>query len=313
MKDDSSGSNKRVVTGRARLILAVTLAGISGAALAGECANKKPEWLFCEDFEGSTFLSQWQEVSFPERKARETNKANVFEGASSLKLTFPPGSTDGAGWMHYWWTPATDQNEVFMRWYVKYSNGFNYGGWDVKMAGLEAHLPGVKYRPGAGYVPDGTWYQSRLFSLGVNNGAGAGPKQPVFYYYHPDQKTNYGDVGAQNRNLPAVTFADDRWYCLEIRVKPNTVATNSNGTYTGLYDGEQTLWIDGVEKGHYSGIRWRTKPTVKINDLYHSAWVGQPRASANQYRWEDNYVVSTARIGCYGALTPSSPSSLTVR
>ncbi len=254
-------------------------------------------------------------MSHRDRKVRETNKAHVREGNNALKLVFPPSSKDGAGWMHYWWTPAATQNEVFLRWYVKYSTGFNYGGWDVKMPGLNGHLPGVKYTPsGAGYVPDGTWYASRLLSLGVDNQAsGASAKQPLFYYYHPDQKGDYGDFGPQNRTPPAVTFADNRWYCLEVRIKPNTVVTNASGTYSGLYDGEQTLWIDGIEKGHYSGIRWRTNPKVQINDLFQSAWVGQPRATAEQYRWEDNYVVSSKRIGCLGSVAPSAPTELQVR
>jgi hypothetical protein len=98
-----------------------------------------------------------------------------------------------------------------------------------------------------------------------------------------------------------------------MRVKPNTVVTNSNGTYAALYDGEQTLWIDRVEKAQYSGIRWRTNPKVQINDLFQSAWVGQPKANAEQYRWEDNYVVSSKRIGCLGEIVPSPPTGLTVR
>ncbi len=294
------------------LFSAVVMTMVAGPTLAGECSNKKSEWLFCEDFEGTSFLSQWQEVSNRDRKVRETNKAHVREGDSSLKLIFPPGVTQGAGYMHYWWTPTPSQDEVYLRWYVKYSSGFNYGGWDTKLAGLEAHLPGVKYRPGAGYVPDGTWYQSRLLSLGVSN-SGASAKQPLFYYYHPDQKSDYGDFGIQNRTPPAVTIADNWWYCLEVRVKPNTVVTNANGTYTGRYDGEQTLWIDGVEKAHYSGIRWRTNPKVQINDLYQAAWVGQPRASGEQYRWEDNYVISTKRIGCMGSTIPAAPTGLEVR
>lgn len=288
------------------LLAGVTLAILAAPAFAGECSNKKPEWIFCEDFEGPTFLSQWQEVSHQERKIRETNKTHVREGNNSLKLVFPPNDTHGGGWMHHWWTPAAGQNEVFMRWYVKYGTGFNYGGWDVKMAGVSGHLPGVKYK-GSG-IPDGTWFISRLLSLGVNNPAsGAIAKAPLMYYYYIDQKGEWGDFGAQNRGSQ-VALANDRWYCLEMRVKPNTV-TSSNA----LYDGEQTLWIDGVEKAHYSGIRWRTDSKVQVNDLFQSAWIGQPKATTEQYRWEDNYVVSSKRIGCLAETAPSAPTGLTVR
>jgi len=256
---------------------------------ATECEHKKAEWIFCEDFEGPNFLSQWQEVAYPERKSLETDKSHVRAGKTALKLSFAPGSTDGAGWMHFWWTPAARQNDVFVRWYVQYSTGFDYGGWDVKLAGLGAHLPGVRYGPGAGNMPDGTWYASRLLSLGVTDkNSGANPKEPIFYYYHQGQGSQWGDFGPQNRT-PSVRFNDNQWYCLEIGIKPNTV---------GLGDGEQTVWIDGVEKAKHSGIRWRTESAVQINDLFQSAWIGEPHAISEQYRWEDNYVISTSRIGC---------------
>lgn len=303
-----------------RLSRAVSLLGAmavlflcNASAGASECANRKPEWLFCEDFEAASFLGQWQEVSHRDRKIREQQPGVVFAGQSSLRLAFPPADVDGAGWMHFWWTPSATQGEVFMRWHVKYSSGFNYGNWDVKLAGLEGHLPGVRYRPGAGNVPDGTWYQSRLLSLGVYDDRGPQQaKTPFFYYYHPDQATNWGDFGFQNRGQN-IAFQDERWYCLEIRVKPNTVRDNGGGSYTGLADGEQTLWIDSVERAHYGNIRWRTRPDVRMNDLYQSAWVGQPRATQEQYRWEDNYVISTQRIGCYVSQAPASPRGLTVQ
>ena len=295
-------------------VLLMLGAGAHLGAQAAECADAKPQWLFCEDFEGATFLSQWQEVSHRDRKTREQDRRSVFEGTSSLRLTFPAGDTDGGGWMHHWWTPATTQSDVYMRWYIRYSTGFNYGGWDVKLAGLEGHRPGVRYRPGgAGVRPDGTWYQSRVVSLGVDDDRGPqAAKSPFFYYYHPDQGGNWGDFGYQNRGQNIV-LDDDRWYCLEMRIKPNTVTDNGNGTYTSAADGEQTLWIDGVERAFYSGIRWRTYPDVRINDVFQSAWVGQPAATAVQYRWEDNYVVSTARVGCLNASAPARPTGLIVR
>lgn len=302
--------NHQWIIGVLALLIALVLVGPTEAQ---ECANPKPEWIFCEDFEGSSFLANWQEVSHTNRKVRETNSSKIFQGDASLKLVFPPGDVDGGGWMHFWWQPSAGQNEMYLRYYVRYSTGFRYGNWDVKLAGLEAHLPGVRYRPGAGNVPDGTWFQSRGISLGVSDSRGPeGPKEPFLYYYHPDQKTNFGDFGYQNRT-PRVALEDERWYCIEIMLKPNTVVRNSNGSYSGNFDGEQVLWIDGAEKARYSGIRWRTFPDVLINDLYQSAWIGQPTATSEQYRWEDNYIISKNRIGCIDDTPPNPPTGLTVK
>jgi hypothetical protein len=292
----------------AKLFTAVSLVMIiwisPSLVQAQECQNPSPNWIFCEDFEQDPFLSQWQEVSHRDRKIRETGRDHVFEGRYSLKLVFPPHDQDGAGWMHHWWEPVSGQEEVYMRWYVKYSRRFDYGQWDVKMAGLEGHLPGVRYRRGAGFVPDGRWFQSRVISLGVEDDRGPeGAKEPFLYYYHPSQSTRWGDFGYQNHG-PQVALKDNRWYCIEIGVKPNTVLENPDGPYTGLSDGEQMLWVDGILKAHYTKIAWRTYPDVQINDLYQSAWLGKPMAKVELYRWEDNYVVSRSRVGCIARTDP---------
>jgi hypothetical protein len=276
---------------------------------AQECSKPKQDWIFCEDFEKKPFLGQWQEVSHRDRKVQEKISTHVFEGKSSLKLIFIPDK-DGAGWMHFWWNPGSDQEDVFLRWYVKYSKGFDYGEWDVKMAGLEAHLSGKKYRPGAGFVPDGTWFQSRVVSLGVRDERGPqGPKQPFLYYYHLDQKSRWGDFGYQNKNI-GITLEDDRWYCIEMHIKPNTVQRKPDGSYVAIPDGTQTLWVDNKVRAHYTKIRWRKHPEVRINDLFHSAWVGRPRSKDIRYRWEDNYVLSKSRIGCHVSSVPNASEAL---
>jgi hypothetical protein len=118
-------------------------------------------------------------------------------------LTFPAGDQDGAGWMHYWWTPQTNQpTRTYLRWYVKYQSGFNWGTWDVKMAGLEGHPPGVLTGPGAGVRPDGTWFDVRLLALGVTNN-GAAARQPLFYYSHVNQNSQWGDFAHQDRTIRA--------------------------------------------------------------------------------------------------------------
>jgi len=296
-------------------VAAILASALSLGAQAAECAAAKPEWIFCEDFEGSasTFLSRWQDVSHRDRKTRETAAASVFEGSSSLRLTFPVGDLDGGGWMQHWWTPSTNQSEVFLRWYVKYSSGFQYGNWDVKKTGLGASQSPGSLAGRAGTRPDGTWFLSRVLSLGVYDDRGAQPaKAPLLYYYYPDQSSAWGDFGYQNRE-PKTVLSDNAWHCLEMRIKPNTVIDNGNGTYNVSSDGEQSLWINGELKALYTGFRWRTRPNVYINDVFMSAWIGEPTATTVQYRWEDNYVVSTKRIGCYQATgRPGRPRNIVV-
>jgi len=283
----------------------------SHPVLAQECANPQPDWVFCEDFEGASFLAQWQEVSHSERKVRETNPDHVLEGNSSMKLVFPPGDEEGSGYMHHWWDPGPDQPEIYLRFYVKYQNGFDYGDWDVKMPGVNGHRPGDLYGPRAGQEPDGTEFSCHVLSLGIPDSRGPSEaKEPMFYYYHLDQGGPWGQFGYQNQGNE-VALDDGRWYCIETWVKVNTVNQHPDGSYTELSDGEQRMWIDGQEVAYYNGIRWRNRPDVQANDLFHTGWTGRPTASAEQYRWEDAFVVSTSRIGCLSGNSGENPATPT--
>lgn len=288
-------------------VACLTVAGLMGSpqtASAQEAICSTPEVIFCEGFESTTWISRWQEVSHQSRKTRDTTSQNIFRGTASLRLAFPPGDQDGAGWMHYWWNPQVGQGPVYLRWYVKHQSGFNWGTWDVKMAGLEGHLPGVRYGPGAGVRPDGTWFDARLLSLGVANGPSPA-RSPLFYISHVNQASQWGDIYHQNQNLPIVAMQADRWYCLEMMVRPND---------PNLSNGETSMWVDGVLKGHLTGLRWRTRSDVEINDLFWSSWIGQPQHTTTQYRWEDNIVVSRARIGCLadGQSPPGQPRNVRI-
>ena len=41
----------------------------------------------------------------------------------------------------------------------------------------------------------------------------------------------------------------------------------------GQADGEQAYWIDGELRGHWSGLNWRTCPTLLANALTLEAYV----------------------------------------
>ncbi len=289
---------------RAAWVSALSLLGCAAAASAQEPICGTADAIFCEDFESTNWTSKWGEVSHPDRKLRDTTSSNVFDGQASLRVSFPPGVQDGGGWMIYWWDAVANQGPVYIRWYVKYQTGFNWGTWDVKMHGFGGRRPGVRYGPGAGTRPDGTWFDARLLALGVPNGS-AQPRQSLFYYYHLNQQSIWGDFAHQNRNLPASVFETNRWYCMELMVRPNDI---------GSANGEMRMWIDNVEKGAYSGLTWRTQSDVQINKLDWAAWVGEPTHSTTQYRWEDNIVVARTRIGCLdgGATAPSAPRNLRI-
>ena len=274
--------------------------GTAGTVRGAEPICQSPDVIFCEDFDSVDWASRWHEISHRDRKVRDTNPPvrPPLPSQASLRLTFPPGDQNGGGWMHYWWTPGPAQGSIYLRWYVMYGSNFDWGHGDVKLAGVDGHLPGVRYGPGAGVRPDGTWFSNRLVSLGVPDSRGApSAREPFFYYYHMDQATQWGDFGFQNQGAH-VAFERGRWYCLEMMTRPNDI---------GQANGEMLMWVDGVLKARHVGIRWRSRSDAQINNLFLSAWIGEPRHSETQYRWEDNYVVSRSRIGCGSTIEPPQP------
>jgi hypothetical protein len=66
----------------------------------------------------------------------------------------------------------------------------------------------------------------------------------------------------------------------------------------GQRNGEIKLWIDGVLKGHYAGMRFRDTDDLKINKLSISGYIGGIcTAPKDQRIWDDNLVLATEYIG----------------
>ena len=262
-----------------------------------DCASAPSEWIFCEDFSSDNWAQKWQEVSSSHLKVRDTSEFVI--GGASLRQEFPPGS-HGAGWMHYWWDAPVNQGPVYLRFYVKYDDNFNFGTGDMKMAGLRGMQPSVRYPPGAGIVPDGSHFGTRVNMQNWPQ-SGAPALQPFLYSYHMDQSSGYGDHFHQNQEA-RVVFEQGVWYCVEMMLAPNT---------PGLSDGSLRMWIDDALVVVQSNMRHRNSDDVQIKNLFHSSRLGGPTHTSTQYRWDDGIVVSTERIGCASTIPdiPQEPDN----
>jgi len=111
----------------------------------------------------------------------------------------------------------------------------------------------------------------------------------------------------------APSFENNRWYCLEIRMTMNTASTSQDGYLQG--------WIDNVQHYEYPNINLdETIPNNIRGFLLSGYWNCQQRDCSGpedthplMYRWHDNFVVSTERIGCLSTQRvppPSTPKNL---
>jgi len=97
-----------------------------------------------------------------------------------------------------------------------------------------------------------------------------------------------------SRKGAAAPFAPDRveaWHCVEVRVRLNS---------PGRSDGAFEVWVDGIPDASRADLNWvGFYDDFGINAIFlENYWnAGAPVA---QERYLDDFVVSTARIGCGG-------------
>jgi hypothetical protein len=149
--------------------------------------------------------------------------------------------------------------------------------------------------PAHGRQDAGTCWSARLYNEDV---VGRTAHRVGFYVYHMNQQNIFGD---SLEKWPTV-FQNNQWYCIEQRVKMNTV-----GIANGILEG----WVDaGVnDQPVYSktDLRFRNVSTAKIEKLWWNIFVGGGDSYQADHTMNlnfDNAVISTTRIGCPAAPPP---------
>jgi hypothetical protein len=209
----------------------------------------------------------------------------VHSGKFAAELICPPGKGAGAPGLVKWFDPGYEQ--VYARWYVMFAEDYDQGDLHHaagNLVGMNDHwLLGV-----SGRKPDGT----DMFSTGLETWRdwkrNPPPGEMFMYTYYPDMKRDPDGNYWGNMFRPAKKTLLDRgrWYCLEMMVKLN---------HPDRADGEQAFWVDGKLVGHFTGIRWRTVDTLKVNGFWLELYIhDNPKANT---LWYDDAVVSRSYIG----------------
>lgn len=143
-------------------------------------------------------------------------------------------------------------NEVFLSYRM-----FFESGWQWVKGGK---LPGLA----GGTMPTGGSYDDNGFSarfMWRQNG------RMAVYAYHHDRPTKYGeDFPLMNSDGSYYIAPIGRWITITQRIKMNTSGS--------AWDGEVQVWIDGVQKLHKKGIRWRKNTTYSADRLLYSSFYG---------------------------------------
>lgn len=263
-------------------------------AVVAECKTPKHEWIWCDDFEQDR-LSSYFEVSNPAGAFARTGGAGLassqgmrahyskgVESAGNLKLAF--GRTPNS-YMRPVGAGSANFREVYWRVYVRTDpatwsgkGGFKFtravvlsnANWAEAMA---AHL----------------WTGESTAVLTLDPASGTTTSGAL-------QTTTYNDLGkfrwlgATAGGTPIFDVAHrGTWYCVEAHVRLND-ANASNGIFE--------FWIANVLQARRADLNWvGAYSAYGINAVFlENFWNGG--ADKDQERYFDNFIVSTARIGC---------------
>lgn len=270
--------------------------GIAAEFPKDQGIGKHAAVLFHDDFESGAPGERWDQVHVlgkSETPAVEAEKDGaIARGASSARATLRKGVYSGIT-LHKRLAPGRD--EVFMRHYVRY--GRDYGYHSHGGSGFCASAQAEGFGPGghAGRAPAGDrFFWSTLEPIG-SRGRWKPPGALIFYSYwwkmKPDGRgKHWGNwFNPEPDHVPSL----ETWMCVEWRVKANT---------PGREDGELDCWIDGVRRGEFRGINWRSAEALKVNQVSLSLWL-EDRAYADsgggetRTVWYDDVVVATKYIG----------------
>lgn len=184
--------------------------------------------------------------------------------------------------------------EIHIRYYQKFDDGYgperNHG---ANLGGRDLTRPG-SWWVGMANTPDVTARGYFYSGLQPYPDTRTGQLHWGFYSYHMDKKSPWGDdyrpTASEKKRIQV-----GRWYCLERRMKLNSVSPLRA-------DGVEELWVDGELALRRDGLRFRRVPELRITvfelEVYYHGLPAKYTAERPQKVYFDNVVIATERIGC---------------
>jgi len=266
---------------------AVALVGIL-ATLSVQCGTSPAasgsvrDTVLVDDFESNT-LGEWVDGVDTLRHHIVTDSAGAQSGRRYLEATYVAGG-DG-GWLTRFFMPGYDS--LYVSYYVRFPAGWQ---GDTKLMGLYGSRIDNQWSAlgKAGICPNG----SDFFATMLVAEAAGNPGPMRFYTYYPamarepDGVTCWGRFGDGTETYAPLALSSGVWHRVEYWVKLNA---------PGQANAAQMFWLDGVQRGTWSGISLRSTNDLRLNGLQLSFSRGIVSTSPLQHVQVDNVVVTTFR------------------
>jgi hypothetical protein len=271
---------RRLALPAAALVVVLLLWGVQWRKSPRSTSSPtRGDTVMVEDFE-SDGLGAWTDGVDPTRHRILTDPAGAQSGRRYLEVTYLAGG-DG-GWLTRFFMPGYDS--LYVSYYVRFPPDWR---GDTKLVALYGSRIDDQWSAlgKAGTCPTG-W---DFFATMLVTGAEGDPGPTRFYTYYPamsrepDGVTCWGRFGDGTETyLPPLTLSPGVWHHVEFWVKLNG---------PGQANAAQTFWLDGVQRGTWSGLSLRSTEDLRLNALQLSFNRGTSDRSPGQRLSVDHVVV----------------------
>lgn len=264
--------------------------GLAAHYPADQNIGKHPAVIFAEDFESGDFRKRWDSTRDQTGEVlSDIAPQDSRLGKQALRVTATLGQNTGGG-LTKWFQSA---DTLFIRFYCRFHETCDYVHHFVTLRANRSLQGKGQWSGfgGAGLKPAGDERFSTALEPWGNWGRHSAPGRWNFYsYWHEMRKSPDGKYwGNAFRPADQPDIVKESWICAEFMLKHNT---------PGKPDGEQAYWIDGVLQGHWTGINWRSSPTLQANALTLETYITE-RWTKNPVNLVDfdNLVIAKSYIG----------------
>ncbi len=270
----------------------------SSEATCTDWQSRHPEWIWCDDFEIDRLNSYFE---YDIRHGRFVREAGSGVGSSTgMRAEYLPGDAHG-GSLHlaFGKTPSAymkpvdagtaTYRDIYWRFDLRLQPGWTGGGADkltrATILSSDRFAQAAIGHLWSGALPDSA--PDRLYLDPASGTDDFGTLRTTTY----NDFTRLRWLGAAGGHTPLFNQANiGKWFCIEVHMKLNS---------RHAADGVLEYWIDGQLEAQREGLNWiGDYHDYGINAVYlEQYWTSVPFNQAQQRYW-DNFVVSTARIGC---------------
>jgi polysaccharide lyase-like protein len=253
--------------------------GVVVVLFAAATGCRESATVFADDFESGS-LAAWQDGVDPSRQRVVRDPSGAESGERYLEVTYPEGR-DG-GWLTRFLGSGYDS--LYVSYYVRFPR--NWRG-STKLIALYGSRTDDRWSAmgRAGKCPTG----ADFFETAVVTDLAGDPGPLRFYTYYPamatqpDGVTCYGVFGDASTTYAPLAPSPGVWHHVELWVTLNA---------PGQPNGCESLWLDGVRRGTWSGLIFRTSAILELNVVQLSFSNGG--APVTQHLDVDNLTVARA-------------------